>query len=255
MKKKRRILASNPQFSLIPFEKALKKVEREFDGWEILAEKYHGWGHKEQIKDALTTTDIYLQVHAPLNDINIASINPSIRKASMKEIKRSLELGSMIGADLVTVHPGLYSPLSIYCDDVLEISKSSLKELKKSAENLGLKLAVENLPEMWLSLCSEPDEIKEIIGDTEMNFCLDIGHAYTAGKLDEFLDLPIIPANIHIHDNKGGEDVHLPLGEGEIEFETVLEALEDYEGNFVIEGRGMDGLVESKRYLKRLINQ
>lgn len=37
------IFVSNPKFSLRPFEEVLEDVEKEFEGWEIIAEEYHGW--------------------------------------------------------------------------------------------------------------------------------------------------------------------------------------------------------------------
>ncbi len=249
---KRKILASNPKFCLVPVEKALRQVEQEFQGWEIMMEKYQGWEFKDEVTDVLSTTDIHIQVHAPLNDINLASINPNIREASVEEVEKSIKLASMIGAEIVTVHPGLYSPLSFYCDNVLDISKRSLGRLMKTAEDLDISLAVENMPEMWLTLCSEPEEMKEVLDDLNIDLCLDIGHAYTANRLDDFLEFT--PINVHIHDNIGERDKPLPLGEGHIDFGKVMKSLEDYKGNLVIEGRKLEELIESKRFLKRLIN-
>lgn len=247
------IFASNPKFSLDPFEESLKKVEKEFDGWEILSEKYHAWNYREEIEDALSTTNIEVQVHAPLNDINIASINEEMRKASVKEVKKSIELASTIGAEIVTVHPGLYSPLSVYWDGATDTSKKSLRELQGYAEEMGVTLALENLPEMWLSMCSTSEETRDFLKELDIEFCLDIGHANTANELDEFLDFS--PVNVHLHDNVGEDDVHLKLGDGEISFEHFLKSLTDYEGNFVIEGRNMEELVASKKYLKDLLSE
>jgi len=247
------IFASNPKFSLVPFKDVLKEVEKEFDGWEILAEKYHGWKYREEITEALSTSDIEVQIHAPLNDVNIASINPEIRKASVKEVKKSMKMASMIGAKIVTVHPGLYSPLSVYWDGATDISKRSLRELKEYAEELEVVLALENLPEMWLTMCSTVEETKEFLKELDIEFCLDIGHAYTAGELDEFLDLS--PVNVHIHDNVGKDDVHLKLGNGDIDLKHALNSLKEYGGNFVIEGREIEELVESKKYLTKLLDE
>jgi len=251
-----RIFVSNPKFSLRPFEEVLEKVEEEFDGWEIIAEKYHGWRYKEKIRDALSTTDLDIRVHAPLNDINIASINPEIREVSVEEVRRSIKMASMIDADVVTVHPGLYSPLSLYWDSVLDVSKASLKELKEAAEEYSVTLAVENLPPMWITFCREPDEIEELVIDVGSTFCLDIGHAYLADNLEGFLELELPLANVHLHDNRGEEDVHLPLGHGEIDMHSALDALDmkDYDKGFVIEGRDIEGLKESRDLLIEILS-
>ncbi|MBS3781950.1 MAG: sugar phosphate isomerase/epimerase [Candidatus Thermoplasmatota archaeon] len=247
------IFVSNPKFSLMPFEEALRKVEKKFDGWEILAEKYHSWKYREEIKDALSTTDLEVQIHAPLNDINIASINPNIRKTSVKEVKKSIEMASMIGAEMVTVHPGLYSPLSIYWDRATDSSKESLRDLKEYAGEYEILLTLENLPDMWLSMCSTAKETRNFLDELDIEFCLDVGHAYTAGELEKFLEFS--PVNVHLHDNLGEDDIHLRLGEGKIDFRRILEALRDYEGNFVIEGRDIKELIESNKYLTDMLNE
>ncbi len=247
------IMASNPKFSLMPFDEALRKVEQAFEGWEILAEKYHGWKYRDEIEDALSTSDMEVQVHAPLNDINIASINPEMKKASVKEIEKSIELGSMIGADIVTVHPGLYSPLSRYWDGTIELAKDSLAELKDLSDEYGVKLAVENLPDMWLSICSKPEEMRNFLKELNLDLCLDIGHAHTADSLDRFLKFS--PINVHLHDNHGDQDKHMALGEGQIDIKNSLHSLDGYEGNLVIEGRAMKELKKSKKRLKSILEE
>ncbi len=245
------ILVSNPKFCLKPFDEVLDRVEKEFKGWEILAEKYHGWEYRERVRDALSTSDLKIQVHSPLNDINLASINNEIRKASIKEVKKSIEMAGMIDAELVTIHPGLYSPLSIYWEGAVDNSKDSLREVKDFASDIGVDVALENLPEMWLTMCSTVEETREFLGEVDIDFCLDIGHAYTADELEGFLELS--PVNIHIHDNFGEDDIHLKLGEGDIDLRSALKSLKDYRGNFVIEGRSIEDLVESKNYLEELL--
>ena len=247
------ILASNPKYSLMPFKEALDIVRKDFDGWEFLAEKYHSWEFRDQIEDHLSTIDMEIQIHSQLNDVNIASINPTLRKASIKEIEKTFKLANSIDVEMVTVHPGIYSPLSIYWDETSKTAIDSLNKLKMKGDEYGVTITMENLPEMWLALCSKPEETSDFLDETGLDFCLDVGHAYTSDSLDEFLEFK--PVNLHLHDNVGEEDSHLALGDGEIDFEYVLSKLEDYQGNYVIEGRAEDELVKSKKYLKRLITE
>lgn len=247
------IMISNPKFSLMPFEEALESIEGEFEGWEILAEKYHSWKYRDEIEDALSKSDIEVQVHAPLNDINIASINPEMRKASVKEVKKSIKLASTIGARTVTVHPGLYSPLSRYWDGAEELAKESLSELSSFSEEHGVRLAMENLPDMWLSICSKPEETGNFLEELNIDFCLDIGHAYTTNSLDEFLEFS--PINVHLHDNNGDMDEHLVLGDGKIDIKKALHSLDGYGENFVIEGRGLEELKKSKKRLESMLKE
>ncbi len=245
------ILVSNPKFSLQPISDVVRTIEEEFEGWEVFAERYHSYDHKEEVCDALSTTDLELQLHAPLNDINIASLNPSIRRVSMNEVKKSIEMASMLDIEIVTVHPGLYSPLSRYMENASDFAKESLRELKEHSEEHGIKIALENLPEMWLTICNTVKETREFLEEVGLGFCLDIGHAYTAGELEGFLDLS--PINVHVHDNIGEKDLHLKLGEGKIDLEKAIRSLKSYEGNYVIEGRNLDDLKESEKYLENIL--
>lgn len=247
------ILASNPKYSLMPFKEALDIVKKDFDGWEFLAEKYHSWEFKDQIKDHLSTVDMEIQIHSPMNDVNIASINPTLRRASIKEINKTLKLANEIDVDMITVHPGIYSPLSIYWDKTAKTAIESLIKIKKKGEEYDITIAMENLPEMWLALCSKPEETADFLDETGLDFCLDVGHAYTSNSLKEFLDFE--PVNVHLHDNMGEEDSHIELGEGKIDFELILNSLKDYKGNYVIEGRAEDKLKRSKEYLESLLTQ
>ena len=62
---------------------------------------------------------------------------------------------------------------------------------------------------------------------------LDVGHGELLGEENKSLGFiktwPDRIAHVHIHDNVGGdtyyEDLHLPLGEGRIDFKPIMEAL------------------------------
>ena len=56
--------------------------------------------------DLVTSYSIKTSIHAPLSDVNIASLNDSIRRASVEEIKNSIDLASKIDSETVVVHPG-----------------------------------------------------------------------------------------------------------------------------------------------------
>ena len=57
---------------------------------------------------------------------------------------------------------------------------------------------------------------------------------------------------MHIHDNMGVSDEHLPIGKGTVDFPAVLEALGSR--RYVIESRGWDDALESRDVLKKLLN-
>lgn len=246
------ILASNPMFCFQPFQEIIGSLEPLFEGCEFLAEYEHGWHHREYIKDVLSTSDLYVQVHAPFNDINIASMNPDIKKASVHEIEKAMDLAVSIDADMVTVHPGLYSPIGKTWAGAMEAQLSSLKEISALGRERGITVALENMPAPYPTMGIEPGEMKNMLETSGLDFCLDVGHGFTSGKLDDFLRMK--PVNVHLHDNQGYKDLHLPLGEGDIDFPTVLNELKGYRSNWVIEGRSLEGLALSKEYLEALLS-
>ena len=73
-----------------------------------------------------------------------------------------------------------------------------------------------------------------------ISLTFDVGHANTNGNLDTFCKV-ILPraAHMHIHDNHGKYDEHLPLGKGSIDWKRVMPKIRaEYRGKImVVEGR------------------
>jgi sugar phosphate isomerase/epimerase len=96
-------------------------------------------------------------------------------------------------------------------------------------------------------------EMLESIGSHNVGFTLDVGHANTVGLVDEFLDqLNNHISHVHIHDNMGKKDEHLPLGKGSIDWKRVTEKLSDYKGIFVTEMSSVEEGIECLEFLKNL---
>ena len=69
---------------------------------------------------------------------------------------------------------------------------------------------------------------------------IDFGHANTRGLVPEFAAIADRATHVHIHDNHGASDEHLPLGEGTVPWNIVRKGLEGkYRGFLVIEGRSL----------------
>ena len=249
------IFASNPLYCFKPFEEILQMLTPHFDGWEFLAEMEHSWLHRENIHDMISTSDMHLQIHAPFNDINIASMNPNIVDTSISEIENTFKLAAFIDVQTVTVHPGIYSPLGKFWDGAHPTVLRSLKRLSILAEEHGVVCALENMPNLRVTMGVTSEEIYEMISHSNLKFCMDVGHAFTSDTLNAFLDFGITPVNLHIHDNIGKDDEHRTLGEGDIPLEYVLKKLTDYKGNYVIEGRNLESLLASKVYLETILRK
>lgn len=249
------IAASSPYFSMLPFPEALEKVASKFRAWEIVAEGLHRLPDIErQFLELTPSYDLEFSVHAPMSDINIGSLSVKMREASMTELRGSMEAGRRMGLDLFTVHPGFLTPLGFVAQQkVRETTRSSLEQLDKLSRELGVRIAFENMPKAPTCLASTPQDLAWFIEGTDLGICWDIGHANTMGLVEEFLELQDRFINMHVHDNMGQWDEHLPVGSGTVDFPKVLKGLRNYRGRYVVESRGFEDGVLGKERLEALL--
>ena len=243
-------------FSSDPPKIWLDRIVGNFELWEIFSEASHSivYNYKE-FKELLPSYDLHYSVHAPICDINIASISDPVRKASLKETIDTIKTANKLGIDKVTVHPGL-SSMSVHGieDRYLEHAKRSMRIIDGASKEYGVSVAIENMPDIYFFLARTASELKSLVEDTDLGICMDIGHANTTGQIGEMVDLlgdRLI--NVHIHDNNGKRDEHLTIGDGSIDFKTVLSKLKKYKGNYVIESKTYESAVDSKAVLDQLL--
>ncbi|MEM3512627.1 MAG: sugar phosphate isomerase/epimerase family protein [Thermoplasmata archaeon] len=245
---------SCPPLCYLTVENVIEKIAENFKLWEIIAEHQH---HPEicsaKLKALLPSYSLRMQVHAPLSDINIASISKRIREASLKEVKDAIIFARQIDAGVVTIHPGHKSPMTAeHVDLVYRLTVDAVKELAKFGEEMGVKIALENMPEMGVTICKTPEEILQMICGTEVGICFDVGHANTTHKIEEFFKVHHLFLNVHLHDNDGTRDSHSTVGDGNIKFKSFWPKFGKYKGNYIIESRSIESAVKSKKALSAM---
>ena len=247
---------SSTEFSAYRFDEVITEVSKVFEHWEIFAEAEHRLPTVESLfREMMPSYNLSYSIHAPISDINIASLNERIREDSILEILTTAETAASLGIELITIHPGLTSMSVPYMEEkAMEKAKRSLSSIDRISSQYGVTIAVENMPSFPFMLGHTAEEMNELIGSTNLGFCLDIGHGNTTGQTDEliktFRDRLV---NIHIHDNHGEMDEHLTLGEGDIDFKSIISSLKGYTGNYVIESKSFPSAVESQDYLRPLL--
>ncbi len=240
-----------------PFEWVWELEDRGFEVWEVVDE---GRQRIDEIIDGIRkvseTTNLEITSHAPFSDLNIASVNYPIWSESIRQIKRCIDLVSDF-VEIVTVHPGSLSPLGMQIPDkVREQVIAGLVEICDHAGEYGITVGLENMIDIEMLLGQTPEEILGIIenvGRDNLGITWDVGHSNTTGTIDRFLDVVEKIRHIHLHDNNGSRDEHLPLGSGTIDWKHVMEGLESYRGRMIIEARSLHDAVKSMEYLSRLI--
>ena len=168
-------------------------------------------------------------IHAPFMDLNPGALDPTIRKATHRRFQQVFQAAELLRPSVIVFHPG-FDELR-YGENRMAWLKNSIsfwEELLPRAKEVGCAIAVENIFE------KEPSTLLwllEAINDPSFRHCFDVGHwnMFTTVSMDKWLaELGPYIAECHIHDNRGHSDEHLPLGEGQIDFNKVFELLKQY---------------------------
>lgn len=178
------------------------------------------------------------------NPFDLASLDEKIRNSSIETVKRLYGLAKLLNAKIISFHGGFFKNFRDYGKN-LRASRKSFEELNPLFKNV--KLCVENLPVKghFGNLVKElpieaPDILYLIEGLDNIGICLDIGHANNIENALDFYNKIKESGKIwsmHIDDNTGDRDDHLPLGKGNIDFRKFLGKLkqDNYKSYFSIE--------------------
>jgi sugar phosphate isomerase/epimerase len=168
----------------------------------------------------------------------IASLFEAIRVASVKVMTDCFSVAAEISAGVV-IHPG-YFAWEQDREPANRQFQKSLHELMDAAEDNSVTFFFENMGDMNYFNLRTPEDLDLIEG---AGFALDVGHANLNNCLPGFLDTKI--SHMHIHDNDGRKDSHNAVGEGCIDFNPVLAALQRNHATSVIEVRTFNGVLKS----------
>jgi sugar phosphate isomerase/epimerase len=164
-------------------------------------------------------------------------------------LKATIDTTALINANFLTVHLWM-DPRYVSGPQMIE-KKRAFKDLFLYARSKGVTLSLENLSETASDLAYSLDDI------LNSSITLDIGHGQLLTQLNTsfgiIAQLSGKIQHVHIHDNSGGngvkDDLHLPIGDGIIDFEAVLKALLDsgYNKTFTLELKRHELLVSRQR--------
>lgn len=244
-------------FGSRPFEDWIGPISKEFRHWEVFSEAEHSIiGNVPRLRGLIDDAEISCSVHAPICDWNIGALSDRLRRASLEETLETISASAELGASTVTVHPGLSSmAVDGMGQQAMARARESLKAIDAASRDAGVVVAIENMPQVPFFLGRTAADLESLIDGTDLGVCFDIGHANTAGQIDEMIDTfgdRIV--NVHIHDNNGKRDEHLTIGDGSIDFPRVLGRMGWYGGNWIIESKNLESAVESQSRLLKMLS-
>lgn len=183
------------------------------------------------------------QIHGPCR-FPACDATEDERAERFGKMTKALVIAKHLGAKYMVVHPlmpyGENSPENP--DAVYEINKRYYTALAKVAHGLGVVICLENTPFPDFPL-SPSDKILGLLKEINhpyLKMCFDTGHAHLLGESlgsslrnigRDFLK------TVHVHDNNGDKNNHLPPYDGNIDWADFAEGLYDigFDGVFNLE--------------------
>ncbi len=210
------------------------------------------------LKDIGSSRGLVFTVHAPFADMNIASPSKPMLNATLKRLKQSIHYACVLNAGLWVFHPGNRTGISMfYPDKDWQQNIKSVAELSKIAEDCGVNMAMENLPEKYGFIMKNAEDFIKFYQESSLGIgiALDVGHANLEGQIEPFLKkLPDKIVHIHISDNMGENDQHLGLGYGKISWQQFAKTLKTISYDKTVMVESVEHVEESLQKLKQLLS-
>jgi sugar phosphate isomerase/epimerase len=215
-----------------------------FTGVEIFCSRGHfDYTSKTEARDVgamldslgLTLTSLHAPTSRDLSatresgqPLSICEVERVRRIEAMDELKRALDVAEDLPFPRMIFHMG--GTRETADPRKRDAAFSSLEHLILHARHVGVTICVENTA----SEMGDPAYLRSFYDETRLaglRFNFDIGHAFLADGPEEervekgFAPLRDLVVGVHIHDNHGEKDEHLPPYDGKIEWENAIKVL------------------------------
>ena len=224
------------------------------DAWDL---GDNGWDAQyEQLKGF----DVPFTIHPPAWDVNAAAPIRTLREAAATLNSLSVDLAVKLGASQVVFHPGYYDGDSFFSKTrAKDFAYQQLDALVKKAKPHGITVAFENIAGPAMTLFTQEEYIHALDGiDPCVKFLLDVGHA----NMNSW-DIPKVIETVagrmggmHLHDNDGRGDTHLPMGRGPIAWDRTFAAMRSLPKDCILvmeyqAGTPLSALAEGRELLEK----
>jgi sugar phosphate isomerase/epimerase len=204
--------------------------------------------NRDNIKDLLKNLDYNpsLSIHSPFMDLSPGAIDSKVRVATIERFMEVLEIAEILRPKCIVFHSGYEKwKYALKIEPWLKQSLLTWKEINGKAEEIGVKIAIENIFE------DNPKNLRllvESMNSENFGICFDSGHfnLFSAVSLEEWLDeIKEYIIELHLHDNDKSSDQHLPIGEGSFDFDLLFDKLKSNNCIYTIEARSPEMVLKS----------
>lgn len=223
-----------------------------FEAVEVFCVRPHFDYHDRQaiatLGEWLRDTGLVLNsLHAPISatftngrwgdGYSTAIADEAKRAVTVQEIEASLRVADVVPYRNLVVHLGTPTEYAPPGDNSRDAARRTVEALSPTAEQTGVRLALEVIPNALSDAAPLAHFVEEVI-DVPAGICMDIGHAHLMGDAAEAVETcsgHIVTT--HLHDNHGKSDDHLVPGSGTIDWAASLLAFQKvgYDGAWMFE--------------------
>ena len=215
-----------------------------FQGVEIFCTRSHfEYATKPEIQSmagALEANHLQLvSLHAPTSrdisamresgtPLSICEVERVRRIEAMDELKRVIDVAEDLPYSRLILHMG--GSRETADPRKRDAAFSTLEHLILHAHHAGVAICIENTT----SEMGDPAYLRAFVDETRLTglrFNFDIGHAYLSDFPEEdrveksFAPLRELISSVHLHDNHGEKDEHLPPFDGDIDWRAAVKTL------------------------------
>jgi sugar phosphate isomerase/epimerase len=195
--------------------------------------------------------------HLPSWEINISAYEKQVRNKSIEETKKNIKIAKYIGAKKLVLHPGSFgsSPFfyASFPEVVKKICRKSVLDLVSYSKKNGLEVCLENLP-FGAPFFRKPKDFDYFV-KKGVSLTLDTAHSITA-DIDPVMFIDRFKNKIrHVHlvdGLKHEDDLHYPIGSGDLDYKKFLDKLEkiEYKEIIILELMSRKDTIKSIKILK-----
>ena len=180
-----------------------------------------------KIADSLTDAGLAITMHAPFMDLRPGAIDPKIRQVSIDRLNQVFELVPYFRPKSIVCHASFDDRYYVDCrEEWVENSIKTWRQFLPLAREMNTTITLENVYE------NSPHSLTLLLDSIKspyIRFCFDTGHfnAFSQVSLKEWMNsLGPYLKQLHLHDNNGFADKHLPVGNGSFPFYELFKILE-----------------------------
>lgn len=180
----------------------------------------------QKISRLLQKHQLDCTLHAPFFDLAPGALDPIILKQSRAKLRLAFDLLDIFRPHSIVCHLQYEDSKQGYqYDRWLETASKTWSELVAIAAARNIPVMLENTyeinPKAHLDILTR-------LNSPHCRFCLDVGHLLAFSRSDWRNWLPELSpwlGQLHLHDNHGGHDSHLALGQGVFDFQGLFNFL------------------------------